>query len=230
MPYTTDPLCGDACEVIIPPNQPPTLSNLGQFKSDGITTISEGGITTESTVVFQATVFDPDNDKVKLQVELKEYAQGFNGQDLIESGFVDSGQIVQTTRYDLISQSYHWRARAKDENNNISDWQEFGEEGNVDFEVKIVPLYTQIESPYPSEAETRIWSRLQYGTGNYKDCFDEELNYSAIRTCGCVITSEVMILRFHGITTDVDNNDVNPSTFNTWLTYNNGYWSNGGVK
>lgn len=224
----------------LPANQPPTISDLGQFKSDGIISIEEGGITTESSpdnpynslIIFKATLNDPDNDQVKLQVEIKEYGQEFNEQDLLESDFVSSGATVSLTRFGLVQGVYKWRTRAVDEKGNASDWQEFGVLGNVDFEVKLVPLYTQRYSPYPSESETLIWSRLQYGTGNYKECFDDELKYSAIRNCGCAITSEVMLLRFHDVTTDINNNDVNPGTFNEWLANpdNNGYWPNGGVK
>ena len=214
----------------VPVNQPPTFFNLNQYKSDIQTEIVEGGITTESTVVFKATVSDPDNDQVKLQIELKEFNQSFNETSLVESGFVLSGQQAQITRYGLVEGQYHWRARAADARGAVSDWQEFGTAGNVDFEVKLVPLYTQIISPYPSIEETDLWDDLRYGTGNYPECRDSQLGYSAIRSCGCAITSEVMILRFHGVTTDVDGNDVNPQTFNEWLTNNSGYWPDGGAK
>ena len=160
-------------EILI--NQPPTISNLNQYKSDGVTSISEGAITTESTVVFKATLSDPDNDQVKLQVELKEKDQDFNKQDIIESDFVNSGNETTITRYGLVDGQYHWRARAIDSRGSASGWQEFGEIGNIDFEVKLVPLYTQIESDYPSRAETEWWSVQKYGTGNYPGCYSEKL-------------------------------------------------------
>jgi|GEM_PF-6177843 len=122
-------------------NQPPTLSNLGQFKSDGITQISENGITTENTVIFKATATDPDNDQVKLQIELKEYNQSFDEQNLLESGFVNSGSEVVITKTNLSEGQYHWRARAVDDKGNASEWQEFGTAGNVDFEVKLPLSY-----------------------------------------------------------------------------------------
>jgi parallel beta-helix repeat protein len=117
-------------------SQPPTFSNLNQYKSDGQSSISEGGVIIESTTVFRATLNDLDNDQIKLQVELKEFNQPFDGLDIIESGYVNSGNDASTTPYDLIPASYHWRARAVDNQGNIGSWQEFGVSGNIDFVVK----------------------------------------------------------------------------------------------
>jgi len=193
-------------------NQPPTFSNLNQYKSDGLTIITEGQTTTESTVVFKAIVSDPDNDKVKLQVELKEYEQNFDGQNIIESDFIDSGSETVVTRFGLVEGQYNWRARAIDEKGVASDWQEFGEIGNVDFEVKLVPLYTQVRSLYPSDEETKVWAELDYAkgvAGNY-NCG------SKIRECGCAITSAVMVARFYKVT-ETQWKDVNPGEINDWL-------------
>ncbi|MCK4355205.1 right-handed parallel beta-helix repeat-containing protein [Candidatus Parcubacteria bacterium] len=227
-------------------NQSPTYSNLNQFKSDVQTEIAESWITTESSpddstkgiIVFKATVTDPDSDQVKLQVEIKEYGQSFDEQNIIESDLVDSGDEAVITKFGLVNGQYKWQARAADEDGAISgDWQEFGVEGNIDFEVKLVPLYTQIESDFPSWEKTRSWFNKKYGNGNYPGCLKEDTvtkkpipNTSTIGRCGCAITSEVMILRFHNITTAVDDNDVNPLTFNNWLTSNNGYYSDGDIK
>jgi len=211
-------------------NQPPTISSVTQYKFDSQTPLDEGAITTHDSIVFKAVLSDADGDDVKLRVELKESGQSFNGQDLLESDFVSSDNEVEITRYGLINGEYHWRARAVDSQNNFSDWQEFGEEGNVDFEVKIVPLYTQVESEYPSIEETRRWFAEFYADAdlNTGDGYDGCGFF--IRNCGCAITSEVMLMRYYGITTTTDNSDVNPLTFNAWLTENNGYWSGGGVK
>ena len=211
----------------VPVNQPPTISNLGQFKSDSIVSIGEGDITTESTVVFKATLNDSDNDQIKLQVELKEKDKDFNKQDIIESDFVNSGNETTTTRYGLVDGQYHWRARAVDSRGATSDWQEFGEIGNVDFEVKLVPLYTQVRSPYPSDLETDEWDGLQYGSGNYTDCLDLDFNFSTIRRCGCAITSMVMLGRYYDIDIGIDNSNVDPANINTWLINNKGYTNDG---
>ncbi len=116
-------------------NNPPTLTNLSQNKSDSTTQIPENGITQESTVVFKATLNDQDNDQVKLQVELKEKNQPFDGANIIESSFVASGGEATITRYGLVPQSYKWRARVVDSRGGVSLWQEFGAPNNIDFTV-----------------------------------------------------------------------------------------------
>ena len=118
-------------------NQPPTISNLGQFKSDGLNQIIENTITTDSAVIFKAILNDPNNDQAKLQIELKEKEQNFNEQNLLESDFVNSGSEAIITKNGLIDGQYHWRVRAVDDKGNVSQWQEFGTAGNVDFEVKL---------------------------------------------------------------------------------------------
>ena len=117
-------------------NQPPIFSNPNQYKSDGETPIDEGRAITENTVMFKATVNDPDNDSIKLQIEPKEFNQSFNEQDLLESNFVSSGSEAVVSREPLVVGSYKWRARAVDDKGNVSEWQEFRTPGNVDFIVK----------------------------------------------------------------------------------------------
>ncbi len=123
-------------------NNSPTLTNPNQYKSDSTTQIPENGITQESTVVFKATLNDQDNDQVKLQVELKEKNQPFDGANIIESSFVASGGEATITRYGLVPQSYKWRARVVDSRGGVSLWQEFGTAGDVDFIVEL-PLATK---------------------------------------------------------------------------------------
>jgi len=118
-----------------PVNQPPSFSDADQYKSDEETSILEGNTTTESTVVFKAIVSDPDNDKVKLQVQIKEVDHEW--QDTIESDLVNSGSEAVITKEELSKGQYMWRARATDDKGAVSgDWQEFGTSGNVDFIIK----------------------------------------------------------------------------------------------
>ena len=199
--------------------QIPTLSDLGQFKSDGVIAIQESGTTTESTIVFKAVVSSPTNEQVKLQVELKPSSQLFDGTNLIESAFIPSGSEATTTKENLIDGRYHWRGRAVDISGNTSNWQEFGVAGNVDFEVKPVPLYTQRISPHPSETETAEWALTDYaeGTAGNYECG------STVADCGCAITSAVMLLRYYGITKGADGRDVTPGNINAWLKAHQGY-------
>lgn len=79
-----------------------------------------------------------------------------------------------------------------------------------------VPLYTQYQSPYPSITETASWANMTYANGQNGSCG------TTIAGCGCALTSAVMMLRAHGITT-TQGQDVNPGTLNTWLKTHNGY-------
>ena len=219
-----------------PVNQPPTISSLNQYKSDGETEIPEGGITTESSpdnpynslVVFKANLNDSDNDNVKLQVELKEFNQPFDGTGLIESDFLPSGSTATITRYGIVEGKYHWRARGVDDKGNTSDWQEFGAIGNVDFQVKLVPLYTQVVSPYPSEALTDSWDHLPYAHADPEKGIRYNCGFT-IATCGCAITSIVMIARYYDVL-EAYSKDVNPKELNDWLKAEPGGYINGDVN
>jgi parallel beta-helix repeat protein len=215
----------------IPQNQPPTISNFNQYKSDGVTVINEGNITTEDAIVFKANLNDPDNDQVKLELEYKPFNQTFDGQNTTSTFFITSGNAASIAISNLDDGQYRWRARAVDDKGNASEWKEFGIAGNADFEVKLVPLYTQVESDYPSLIETQRWSKPTdlYGSGNYIDCIDSQ-SRSTIRRCGCAITSMVMLGRYYGINTGIDNTNVDPGTINAWLTNNSGYTKKGSLR
>lgn len=206
----------------------PNLATLKQFKSDGLLEISQGGTTMEttglrpqsSTIVFKAEVSDVNNNDVKIQVEVKPIGQSFNGTGLVQSDLVASGSTAIAAKPGILPGSYKWRARAVDENGNRSNWIEFGT-NSADFVVKQVPLYTQAVSAYNYPANTND----QWATRDYAD--GSNGNYSCgstIEKCGCAITSSVMVLRYHNITT-AQGSSVTPLTINNWLQANNGYAS-----
>jgi len=119
-----------------PPNQPPyEPTAASQYRSDGTTVIPEGGATPESTVVFKATISDPEGDSVRLEIELRQIGEAFTGEPTPEtiSDFVPSGSQVIITRYDLVDGSYKWQYRARDSKGATSSWVEFGTQGNIDF-------------------------------------------------------------------------------------------------
>ncbi len=90
---------------------------------------------------------------------------------------------------------------------------------------KEVPLYTQVQSPYPSDEETLRWFNKDYAkglAGNYNCGYQ-------IKGCGCAITSSVMVLRYYDII-DINNNDINPLNINDWLNNNHGYDKSGQVN
>ena len=113
---------------------PPTITSISQYQSDG-TGIPEGGIIPEGTIVFKATLEDPDGDDVRLEIELRKIDEPFTGEPTSEtiSDFVPSGSEVTITRSGLVDGDYHWQYRVKDSKGTVSKWKEFGETGNVDF-------------------------------------------------------------------------------------------------
>jgi len=123
-------------------NRPPgPPGNLAQLKSDGQTEIPVGGCTDEGTVVFRADVNDPDGDRVKLQIELRqldEYEGKFLNEFTKESDFVTSGSEATVTVYGLIDGNYHWQARAVDEKGLASEWVQFGDNDILEVDFAIV--------------------------------------------------------------------------------------------
>ncbi|MBI2560020.1 MAG: hypothetical protein HYW14_02675 [Planctomycetes bacterium] len=117
------------------PNNPVSLE---QYKFDGTTIISNGWTTNESTVVFKGTVSDPDNDQVKLQIELRPLNEGFTGVHTHESTLVSSGGRASITVASLANGSYHWKGRAVDTKGATSNWVDAGSsEPNADFFVSV---------------------------------------------------------------------------------------------
>jgi len=138
---------------IPPPNQPPVVTSISQYQSDG-TQIPEGGIVPETTIVFKATLEDPDGDDVRLEIELRKIDEPFTGEPTSEtiSDFVPSGSEVTITRFGLVDGDYHWQYRVKDSKGAVSEWKEFGEAGNVDF--KVEPLRIISFTANPTTADT----------------------------------------------------------------------------
>lgn len=101
----------------------------GQFRANGTTAIGVGAITPESTVVFKATLNDPNPfDSVRLELELTNVATGIT---IDSSAFVPRGTPVALSVNGLTdNDGYHWRARTCDKTTRCSTWFNFG--GNVD--------------------------------------------------------------------------------------------------
>jgi hypothetical protein len=66
--------------------------------------------------VFKGTVSDPDNEQVKLQIELRLINQSFTGNYTHQSALVASGGRPSITVSNLANGEYHWRGRAVDSN------------------------------------------------------------------------------------------------------------------
>jgi hypothetical protein len=129
---------------IVVTNNPPHAPNaINQYKSDATTVISEGGTSNENKVVFKATLSDPDDDQVKLQIELRKTTEAFTGTPNLESSLVNGGTPAAIAAENLAAASYKWRFRAMDARGLASAWAQFRTPNNTDF---IVNLETGIDS------------------------------------------------------------------------------------
>jgi hypothetical protein len=196
------------------PSAMPTL--LSQLKSDSVTAISAGATTTQSTIVFRGTPQSSSANLLQLQIELATSTANFTGIPSAVSNLIHAGSTTTVTMSGLADGTYFWRARVVDTvTNSASNWQMFGTGATPDFTVHQVPLYTQVESNFPSNAQTRVWSSETYanGRGNVPPgaC---GLNISG---CGCAITSIIMLGRYYGINFGIDEQDFTPDHINAWL-------------
>lgn len=196
-------------------NPTPYATNLTQYGVDGITPIPDNTTTTQSTVVFSATLQSSGTSALQLQVEVTT-STAFKNVATVTSAFVSSGSTTTATAPGTPESSsdgnYHWQYRVvASSTGNASLWQSFSP-NPVDFTMRTVPEYTQQTSTFPSLASTTSWYNQSYDNSS-----------STIAAEGCAITSAVMDLRYLGITTDVSGTDVNPGTINSWLEANGGY-------
>lgn len=125
-------------EIPAPPNAP---SNPGQFRQNGQTAIAIGDTTTQSTVVFQGTLTDPNtSDQIRLEVEVREVGVAFSDTATAPgSALVANGAKAQVAVTGLQKgKDYHWQARAVDQTGRASPWVSFGgnAETDTDFGVR----------------------------------------------------------------------------------------------
>ena len=117
------------------PESPAAPTALGQFRQNGQTTIVVGGTTDQTTVVFKATISDPDPaDQVRLEVEVRPVAESFTNTPTAQSVLVANGATAQISVSPLQpGTDYHWQVRAVDQTGRASAWVAFG--GNLESEV-----------------------------------------------------------------------------------------------
>ncbi len=111
-------------------NDPPIVTTVGQFQSDGTTSIAVGGNATTSGVVFKATVTDPDlaPATVTLEIELRDTVTGLSASATHTAGPFASGSVISVSATPAIG-AYHWAYRSTD-GVTFSAWTSFG--GNVE--------------------------------------------------------------------------------------------------
>jgi uncharacterized protein YjdB len=122
---------------------PPT--SLGQFRTaaGGGTEITPvGGVTTETSVVFKATVTDGDpGDALRLELQVEKVGTNFGATATAVSAPVASGQPASVTFGAPFADNtgYHWRVRTCDQTNRCSGWVSFGSnaETAADFSIAV---------------------------------------------------------------------------------------------
>lgn len=119
-----------------PPADP---ASLAQLKSDGTTAIGVGATTDETTVIFQATLGDPDpGDSIRLEVERQPVGTAFTGTATgASTGVTGGGTARVTLSGQLADLSYHWQARALDHGGLTSAWVSFGANPEVQTDYRI---------------------------------------------------------------------------------------------
>ncbi|MGA2384408.1 MAG: invasin domain 3-containing protein, partial [Gemmatimonadales bacterium] len=117
-----------------PPASPDTLS---QLAADLSTVVPAGGAVAQNTIVFRASLADPDQDSVRLDVEVQPLAVAFSGVPTAASAVVASGSRATVVVNNLSNYTpYHWQARAVDRTGRSSAWVPFGS-GAADFRIAI---------------------------------------------------------------------------------------------
>ena len=141
----------------LPPNHSPSPP-IGLRQNKPYRTVTDNSIININGIVhsfvnFSAMVQDPDNDQVKLQIELRQLHENNGNFDETKGGFKESesltsGSYASAFVSGLVEGQYHWRARTIDEHNCTSSWVDYG--GNLvsdpDFMVESPPKFLSL--PY----------------------------------------------------------------------------------
>ena len=100
---------------------------LHQFKSDGVTSIPEGGTIAAGAVTLGVSLSSATLTPLRLQVEMRPLATPFTGVPTAASGillFTKTGTVAMSG---LVGGSYHWRARLTNTlTGATSAWQSYG--------------------------------------------------------------------------------------------------------
>jgi hypothetical protein len=161
------------------PNVPYVPVDLAQLRADGTTVISVGETIDEATVVYRATVSDPDpGDLLRLQTETQAVGIPFTGFPNDSSAQVSGGGTVSVTVSGLPDDvSYRWRARVIDQDGNESAWISFGNNADVDVDFAVA-------IPANAIAFTTQPSAVTYGTA-----FEPPVTITAFEPSGVIDTS-----------------------------------------
>ncbi len=196
------------------------ISRIGDLNNDGVTDVAVSSFAdTGKGAVW--ILFLNDDGMVQSYQKITDSVGGFNttldvgdrfGSSVSGVGDLDGDSITD------IAVGSIWDDDGGE--NRGAVWISFSKSNELENEY---PLYTQVESIYPSLVETSDWEDGSYAYGLPGWCGD------TIGGCGCAITSGVMAGRNAGITTDVVGTAVNPKNINDYLRTVGGYTSDGSV-
>ncbi len=131
-----------------PPGAPTTLA---QFQSDGVASIAVGGIAKGRSVVFKATVADPNaGDQLRLDVEVEPLGTAFSGVPSGSGASVANGATATATVAGLNDNvAYHWQARAVDQTGRAGPWVAFGDNAETGADFRVAVTVTQLSFTVP---------------------------------------------------------------------------------
>ena len=149
-------------------NEPPSVpTGLAQYDGGGINVIPVGGATATLTVILKGIASDPEGDKYRIQVEVRDCATAlvepatistFTG-PYFESALTAAGTTASVTVTGRVAGTkYHWAARSVDVAGVASPWVSYG--GNaenpptnpaaIDFQIDTTPPTLAISTPISS--------------------------------------------------------------------------------
>lgn len=154
---------------------PPT--SLGQFRTaaaGGTAITPVGGVTTETSVVFRATVTDGDpGDALRLELQVEKVGTAFNATRAVSSPVANGQPATVTFGAPFEDNSgYHWRVRTCDQTNRCGGWVSFGS-GNpetvADFYVNSVEETPALDSASLSQFQSNGTTPIAVGDPTTND-------------------------------------------------------------
>jgi hypothetical protein len=121
------------------PRAPTPPLELGQFRGDASTELAVGQETHEARVIFAGTVRDDDaGDTLRLEIEVKDIAQPFDG-SVSGTSEAEAAGARAVVQLDLADGDYHWRARTRDHTGRTGSWTSYGGNaaGSADLRVAV---------------------------------------------------------------------------------------------
>src|SRR5947199_362429 len=133
------------------PQPPAAPGALAQFQSDGVASIAVGGTDKGRSVVFEATVPDPNAaDQLRLGVEVEPVGTAFSGVPSGSGASVANGATATATVAGLNDNvSYHWQARAVDQTGRAGPWAAFGGNAETVSDFRVAVTVTQLAFTVP---------------------------------------------------------------------------------